>query len=86
MKKEDIKVGMKVIPHSKSAQGRTPGLKSSRVWKLAQQYKQPYLYVNKIPAEGDYQEYLLSNQYTLVRDGDYFLATDFEPLYRRTRR
>ena len=42
MKLEDVEVGMKVVPHSKSIIGC---LSDSIVWRKAQERKQPYLYV-----------------------------------------
>ncbi len=75
----DVRIGMKVVPHGKTADGRSLGLRSSAVWKRAKKMKQPFLYVSKKTpawAEG-YQECVLSETY-LDKDGDYFLAIDFK--------
>jgi len=76
----DVNFGMKVVPHSKTAQGRKLGLDKSVVWNCAKAIKQPYLYVIHIPADGNYKEFVLhfSNEDN-PSGGDYFLANDFEP-------
>ena len=45
MKREDISVGMKVVPHSKTYCGN---LESSINWSHAKMINQPYLFVSKI--------------------------------------
>ena len=44
MKNEDVKVGMKVVPHSKTA-GFWDELEQSYNWRYALDKKQPYLFV-----------------------------------------
>ena len=61
-------VGTKVIPISKTAQGRVRGLKKSAAWLKALASGQTYLVVERVPLDGDYPEYLC--------DGDYFVEDD----------
>ena len=44
MKKEDVKIGMKVVPHSKSVWDKQT-LTDSNCWKEATERNQEYLYV-----------------------------------------
>jgi len=76
MKDKDVAVGMKVVPHAKTAKGKgiLQGLENSKRWALAKKFHQPFMYVNT--NLGDV--YLLSDQSTLVRDGEWFRAVDFE--------
>ena len=77
MRLEDVKVGMKVVPHSKSVWNT---LDESEVWKKAKSIRQPYLYVCGF----DYACYDCQRGVVLKVDtdesyGDFFLASDFEP-------
>lgn len=82
MKREDITLGMKVVPHQKTVCFWT-GLNNSEVWKCAIENGQNYLYVISenikdncfilndelnIDSEGNYEI-----------DGDYFNPEDFKP-------
>lgn len=71
---------MKVVPHSKTAEGRIQGLENSKVWKNALDKNQPYLYVVWKRKPKDYYniEVMLSDK---EKDpiGDYFICYDFEP-------
>ena len=77
MKHEDVKLWMKVIPHSKTADGRTPGLDSSVVWRDACRIGQPYLYVSFKRYQHEYHECRLVLTKGLD-NGDYFMSHDFE--------
>ena len=72
MKDEDVKIGMKVVPHSKSVYGSH--LFESTIWREAQSINQPYLYVVKVSGS-----WLLDVKDFYRCGGDYFLASDFEP-------
>lgn len=73
------KIGQKVVPHSKTADGRTQGLENSVVWNAAISMGQPFLYVARTPlGVQEYQEYGLN--YTQNQASfDYFHESDFEP-------
>ena len=74
-----LKKGMRVIPISKTPDGRTQGLENSVCWKNAKQRNQPFLYVidcRKTHANSvDYPEILLSEDKN-SSGGDYFLISD----------
>jgi hypothetical protein len=74
MKDEDVQLGMKVVPHSKSAYHK--GLESSPAWLAARANGQNFLYV--IKWEHTDKWWMLNERYDKVT-GDYFLASDFEP-------
>lgn len=71
MRKEDVKIGMKVVPH-----GKTVGfsLDESNSWRTCKRNKQKFLYVTNI--RGDIV--FLNNQNN-TGNGDYFRPEDFEP-------
>jgi len=69
MKREDIVVFQKVVPHSKSICG---SLDNSYVWQMAKEINQPYLFVYKI----DHEKIVL--KYNEDDFGDYFLPEDFD--------
>jgi len=71
MKREDILVGMKVIPHSK---GYCGNLESSINWSHAKMINQPYLFVSRINSN-----YIVLDSIKRSKGGDYFLPEDFEP-------
>lgn len=71
MKIEDVKIGMKVVPHSKSI---GCSLSSSREIRLAKNKNQPYLYVIDIDSDSD----IVLNCNTRAVGGDYFRTSDFE--------
>lgn len=75
MRFEDVKVGMKVVPHSKSIYSK---LNDCNSWKNAKLKSQPYLYVIKISLEEGYVVLNEDEKYT----GDYFKPEDFE-LYEK---
>jgi len=71
MKRENIKIGIKVVPHSKSYCGN---LESSVNWKHAKKVNQPYLFVTNIRSD-----YIVLNSIEESNNGDFFLPEDFEP-------
>jgi hypothetical protein len=73
MKLEDVKVGMKVVPHSKSVVNT---LNDSCVWRNALKNKDHYLTVKCF--NGIENCWVLYNS-DIGFGGDYFLAEDFEP-------
>jgi hypothetical protein len=76
MKKEDIIIGIKVVPHDKTVdEDYYGGLDKSNVWKRAQENDQPYLYLVGY-SELD-NAYILNNKN--IYDGDFFNIEDFEP-------
>lgn len=60
--------GQRVIPISKTADGRVPGLENSVAWNSALELGTPYLKVERSPRPDNYEEYLC--------DGDYFHERD----------
>ena len=81
MKKEDVVVGMRVVPHDKTVNGWS-ALNKSGVWIAAQEMKQPFLYVTRYDFdELDSED--VKNSFTLDLEdtygGDFFNAEDFEP-------
>lgn len=73
MKKEDVQIGMKVVPHQKTVSG-WGRLQNSEVWEYAKNNNQEYLYVVRENTEDDC--FILSDE--LDGDGDYFNSEDFE--------
>jgi len=71
MKREDIKLGMMVTPHSKSYCGN---LESSVNWHYAKKKNQPYLFVSRIDTNCIVLDFIKDSN-----SGDYFLPEDFEP-------
>ncbi|MHB0967417.1 MAG: hypothetical protein ACYC36_13290 [Bellilinea sp.] len=86
MKHEDVKIGMKVVPHSKTVGGWSDLGKSSS-WERAKKCHQPYLFVNKFSTDrnsigiGNINAWVLSVEEGI--GGDFFNASDFEP-YQET--
>jgi hypothetical protein len=79
--KEQFPLGTKVIPHSKYA--GSDSLKSSIVWKKAQEIGQVYLFINGY--NGD--ELMLNDIYDVKDGGDFYLPSDVtlytdEPSYQ----
>jgi hypothetical protein len=66
----------KVTPISKTSDGRTKGLENSVSWKRAQEKGQDFLYVRKAPLNGDYPEYMCSDEFKSEDKGDYFHERD----------
>lgn len=77
MKKEDIKIGMKVVPFQKTEEFCT--LEESNHWKEALKRKQNYLYVNG--TNGDRIILGVDNDFESIGRGDYFSVNDFK-LYK----
>ena len=76
MKKEDIIIGMRVVPHDKTMdKDYYGGLETSNVWKRAKEINQPYLYLIEY-SEADHA-YVLN--YENKYDGDFFNIEDFDP-------
>ena len=74
MKREDIKIGLKVVPHSKTTINYG-GLNWSTNWNRAKEINQPYLFVSGIKTD----KIILSDEDGKNDVGDYFLPEDFEP-------
>jgi hypothetical protein len=74
-----VKIGMKVVPHSKSY---AQDLHNSQHWKIAKEKGQNYLFVNFIhPSHTHKRVFVLSEQPTSPPNnsvGDFFLSDDFE--------
>lgn len=73
MKKEQVKIGMKVVPHQKTV-FPSLSLEDSTVWKEAIKINQKYLYV--VGWESGFNAFVLNTNEEL--DGDYFKPEDFE--------
>jgi len=81
LSRSDIKVGMKVIPHSKTAYGHADGLSNSSVWNAAKRKKQPFLYVT---GWDDY-DVLILDCVMNPKEGDFYGIDDvtlYEPSYK----
>ena len=77
MKVEDVRIGMKVVPHSKSVWF---SLDESGHWIHATYIDQPYLYVCGVKHDVDaYGKCFILGVDLNKNSGDYFLASDFEP-------
>ena len=72
MKDEDVRVGMRVVPHDKTAGGT--GLEECLVWRLAKEIGHPYLFVDA--HIGKYWRLCHTEN---GEDAAYFYASDFEP-------
>jgi hypothetical protein len=81
MRKEDIEIGMKVVPFQKTLEGYAE-FEDSHVWKRAKEKNQNYLYV--IDFDEDETYYILSEIMNDEADGDFFNAEDFEPYEKGT--
>ena len=77
MRFEDVKLGMRVVPHSKSV-GVTP-LRCSPLWKKCLNDCQGFLYVVDIENDG----IIVCNFQIDSDSGDYFLASDLIPYEER---
>jgi len=73
MKREDISIGLRVVPHSKSVSGYGD-LDSSHCWQIVKGSESPYLYVIRI----DHDVIVLDAIFDSWT-GDYFLPEDFDP-------
>lgn len=73
MRFEDVKLGMKVVPHDKTAY-RGDSLSYSRIWKECKKANQPYMYVIRTEDSG-----IVCCSDRLGHRGDYFLASDLTP-------
>jgi len=80
VKDEDVKIGMKVVPHDKSI--GTP-LSDSVEWKWAQQQGQPFLLVKSQSAARDCWGLAYSSNESFA---DTFLASDFAPYIEPTKK
>jgi hypothetical protein len=72
---QDVKVGMKVVPHSQDTI-YSRDLYKSMSWARAKAINQDYLFVRELPHLGQYCFVLSWKRH---KDGDYFIASDFEP-------
>lgn len=80
MKKEEVTIGMKVVPRTKSV---SCTLKQSAQYKETLKLKQPYMFVVHQHHEdrtNNTGKYLLGySEEQVGLGGDYFMADDFEP-------
>ena len=74
MKKEDVKIGMMVVPHSKHIGCE---LEDSNSWIISLELKQNYLFV--IDWEEEEKCFVLSEIENDPDSGDFFNPEDFEP-------
>jgi hypothetical protein len=76
MQNNNIQIGMKVVPHAKTAYFN--GLDSSIAWRNALEMEQKFLYV--LDQDKTVGYWLLNDiANPVILDGDYFNACDFEP-------
>lgn len=75
MKKQDVKVGMKVVPFRKTAK-RWCKLSKSFNWSKAKEANQPFLYVGYFDAEEDAWALMFNKR---KFGGDFFRSSDFRP-------
>jgi len=73
MKKENVKIGMRVVPHQKTV-FKDMGLEDSGAWEEARNRNQEFLYV--VEWESGFNAFVLNYEDNL--NGDYFKAEDFE--------
>jgi len=85
MKDEDVKIGMKVIPHDKTATGWGE-LSSSNHWKVAQETGQPFLFVLRATTNSYDKTTVWVLGETQGGHGDLFNASDFEPYVKPRRK
>lgn len=85
MKNEDVKIGMKVVPHDKTATG-WGNLSSSGHWKAAQEKGQPFLFVSSQCTNAFDKAPVWVLGKTQDIDGDLFNASDFEPYVKPRRK
>jgi len=78
MKDEDVRIGMKVVPHDKTATGWGE-LSDSREWKAAQEKGQPFLFVSSQETNAFGGKLVWVLYATHGGGGDLFNASDFEP-------
>lgn len=88
MKNEDVKAGMKVVPHSKTVEG-WGSLNECVPWKQAAERKQPYLFVHGFEnhvntGTGLTQAWALGAEIDRNGSGYFFNASDFEPYQEPT--
>jgi len=79
MKRENVEIGMKVVPHSKSVPNYGD-LENSHFWELAKQNNQHYLFVVEIRND----KIVLNVDNTSIF-GDFFLPEDFEPYIKENK-
>lgn len=78
---EEVKVGVKVTPHSKSY---AQDLSKSEHWNKARSDGQPYLYINAIVPSRTQKYYYVLGYYPAkgnAHAGDFFTLEDFELYY-----
>lgn len=77
MRLREVKLGMRVVPHAKTPRHRPDyhGLDTSFEWRMAIENNQPFLYV----LEKHNGECVLSHTGDVIRGGDYFDQSDFDP-------
>ena len=74
---KDVTIGMKVVPHDKT-NGYNVGLQNSHAWERG--YDQGYLYVSEYELTDFKGSWRLTTRYPDETGGDFFNASDFEPL------
>lgn len=77
MKHEDVKIGMKVVPHSKTVSGAVR-FEHCSTWNRAKSNNQSFLYVVDFSI-GSYAWVLNEVGEINSIQGDFFNASDFEP-------
>ena len=78
---KDVTIGMKVVPHDKTI-GFGKGLHNSSAWNEHGGCDQGYLFVNEhfLGSENMAECWVLTVMHPVNRGGDFFNASDFEPL------
>ena len=76
LKLSDLKLGMTVVPHSKTV-GDWGSLEESIVWKTALKRNQPFLYVVSIGDADEGDEVIVLDHDPGTNNGDYFSVNDF---------
>ena len=77
MKYEEVKIGMKVVPISKSTGFGGTGLDRSYALREAKKRNQPYLFITGF--EQDCPDIILCDQNKGTKTGDFFMPEDLIP-------
>lgn len=79
MRKEDIRIGMQVVPTQKT---KGCSLNNSPRWKMAVRLNQPFLYV--VDFSDKFSDCVMLAEERLSKKGDYFRFNDFVPYKQAT--
>lgn len=82
MSTKKFRLNQRVVPISKTSDGRIKGLENSVCWNRAKAVKQPYLFITRNTFDGDYPEYMAS-PHPGKNVGDYFHERDLIPYKRK---